>query len=105
MMFFQVFLTAYTPVAVIILTLLGEWLKQVFLRLRGHARPAPANRRRTSPSNDWSKGQPGPAGAIAFAHDPRRRTNGPHAELIDGSQYAPHAAVTAVKTLLSHRSE
>jgi hypothetical protein len=36
-MFFSVFWTAYIPVALIILSLAGEWLKQSFREFRAHA--------------------------------------------------------------------
>ena len=36
-MFFLVFWTAYIPVSLIILSLVGEWLKQSFLEFRAHA--------------------------------------------------------------------
>ena len=49
-MFFLVFWTAYIPVALIILSLIGEWLKQSFRELRAHAsvvRSDPRGVRRT----------------------------------------------------------
>jgi hypothetical protein len=38
-MFFLVFWTAYIPVTLIILSLVGEWLKQSFCEFRAHAWP------------------------------------------------------------------
>ena len=35
-MFFLVFWTAYIPVTLIILSLIGEWLKQSFREFRAH---------------------------------------------------------------------
>ena len=48
-MFFLVFWTAYIPITLIILSLVGEWLKQSFRELRVHAwvaRPARSRKRR-----------------------------------------------------------
>jgi hypothetical protein len=39
-MFFLVFWTAYIPVTLIILSLVGEWLKRSFREFRAHARVA-----------------------------------------------------------------
>jgi len=36
-MFFLVFWTAYIPVTLIVLSLVGEWLKQSFREFRAHA--------------------------------------------------------------------
>ena len=45
-MFFVVFWTAYVPITLIILSLVGEWLKQVFREFRAHAWVASADRPR-----------------------------------------------------------
>ena len=45
-MFFLVFWTAYIPVALIILSLIGEWLKQSFRDFRAHAAVASSDRPR-----------------------------------------------------------
>ena len=36
-MFFLVFWTAYIPIALIILSLVGEWVRQSFREFRAHA--------------------------------------------------------------------
>ena len=51
------------PIAIVILSLIGDWLKRSFRRLLANARRAPASRRRIRPSNDWRNGQLHPAGA------------------------------------------
>ena len=45
-MFFLVFWTTYIPVALIILSLVGEWLKHFFRDFRAHARVASSDRPR-----------------------------------------------------------
>ena len=54
-MFFLVFWTTYIPVALIILSLVGEWLKQSFRDFRAHGWVASSawsrKRRRTSAPN------------------------------------------------------
>jgi hypothetical protein len=45
-MFFSVFWTAYIPVILIILSLVGEWLKQAFRDFRAHAAVASSDPRR-----------------------------------------------------------
>ena len=45
-MFFLVFWTAYIPVTLIILSLVGEWLKRSFREFRAHARVARSDPRR-----------------------------------------------------------
>lgn len=45
-MFFLVFWTAYIPVTLIILSLVGEWLKQCFREFRAHPRVAYSDPRR-----------------------------------------------------------
>ena len=45
-MFFLVFWTTYIPVALIILSLVGEWLKQSFRDFRAHAWVASSDRQR-----------------------------------------------------------
>ena len=45
-MFFLVFWTTYIPVALIILSLVGEWLKQSFREFSGLARVASSDRPR-----------------------------------------------------------
>jgi hypothetical protein len=47
-MFFLVFWTAYIPVTLIILSLVGEWLKQCFREFRTPARVASSDRPRKS---------------------------------------------------------
>jgi hypothetical protein len=65
-MFFEIFWTAYIPIAIVILSLIGDWLKQSFRRLLANARRAPASRRRIRLSNDWRNGQLRPADAPAY---------------------------------------
>ena len=54
-MFFLVFWTAYIPVALIILSLIGEWLRQSFRDFRAHGWVGSSawsrKRRRTSAPN------------------------------------------------------
>jgi hypothetical protein len=38
--FFQIFWAAYVPIAIVILYVVGEWLKAAFRRLRVHERVA-----------------------------------------------------------------
>jgi hypothetical protein len=45
-MFFLVFWTAYIPVTLIILSLIGEWLKQSFREFRAHVWVASSHRPR-----------------------------------------------------------
>jgi len=45
-MLFLVFWTAYIPVTLIILSLIGEWLKQSFREFRAHAALASSDRPR-----------------------------------------------------------
>ena len=45
-MFFLVFWTAYIPVTLIILSLIGEWLKQSLREFRAHAAVARSDARR-----------------------------------------------------------
>jgi len=54
-MFFEFFWTAYIPIAIVMLSLIGDWLKRSFRRLQASARLASgAGRYRIRSSNDWS---------------------------------------------------
>jgi hypothetical protein len=48
-MFFEIFWATYVPIAIIIVYLVEEWLKQSCHRLRAHERLAHANRRGNQP--------------------------------------------------------
>jgi hypothetical protein len=72
-MFFEFFWTAYIPIAIVMLSLIGDWLKRSFRRLQASARLASGpGRYRIRSSNDWRRGQLRPAGVNVFARDSRR---------------------------------
>jgi hypothetical protein len=68
-MFFAIFWTVYVPIAIVILSLVSEWLKQALREV--DAAPL-ASSPRSRPGDSWSNDKLHRADAIAFALEPRR---------------------------------
>jgi hypothetical protein len=73
-MFFSIFWTAYIPVCMVILSLIGEWLMRSVRQLRAHAWIVCSNRRRirrsdlsriVSPAADIRKSLPPASGSLS----------------------------------------
>jgi len=76
-MFFSIFWTTYIPVALVILSLAGNWFMGVVRRAREGARVTLSSWPRMRHRSSWLNGQLHEAAAIVMVRDPRQAHSRP----------------------------